>query len=79
MNQGALSFNDNTKTMFNQLIKSYSFLESGKYSRIVLELDSDTESDYTNEVVKNIRKETKSFYQDALLVGNTINAKDLKS
>ena len=78
-NKDSLQFDVATKLRFAKLVNTFSFLESDDYSRVILELDSDTESDYTDEIVENVRKETKEYYQDALLVGNTINANDLKS
>jgi len=77
-NIGSLSVDSNTIVTVSKLMKSYSFLESNNYSRIVLELNSDTESDYTNEVIDSIRKETNNYYSDSLLVGSSINANDLK-
>lgn len=78
-NKDSLQVDIATKLKFAKLINTFSFLESDEYSRVILELDSDTESDYTNEVVESIRKETNNYYQDVLLVGNTINANDLKA
>ncbi len=78
-NNDSLSFDTGTKLSFVKLIKTFSFLESSDYSRIILELNSETESEYTNEVVEAIRKETNNYYKDILVVGTTINANDLKS
>ncbi|MBO4600677.1 MAG: MMPL family transporter [Bacilli bacterium] len=64
---------------YGKKFESYSFLESSNYSRIILSLDSNVESSNTLKIVKNIREVTNKYYSNSLLVGNSINAYDLKS
>lgn len=82
-NEAMLPIDDKTKlvinTYYDKLAESINFLESKNYSRVVLTLDSDIESKKTDNIIKNVRKETKKYYDNALLVGNSINARDLKS
>ena len=82
-NETILPIDESTKliinTYYDKLAESINFLESKNYSRVVLTLDSDIESKKTDNIIKNVRKETKKYYDNALLVGNSINARDLKS
>lgn len=59
--------------------QSMSLLESDEYTRFILNLDIESESDEINDVVKNIRNVSEKYYDDVILVGNSINAIDLES
>ena len=82
-NEALLPLDDNTKLLINsyydKLSASIGFLESDNYSRVVLTINTDIESNETDKIIKNIRKETNKYYDNVLLVGNSINARDLKS
>ena len=81
--QDELLIDNNTKLMINayanKLNESYNFLESEDYTRIVLNIDSDIESKDSDTIISNVRDEVKKYYDNALFVGNSINARDLKS
>lgn len=82
-NADKLPFDNATKLslaqMYHKNFGSYSFLESENYSRVILTLDSSVESSKTTSIIKDIREVTNKYYSKYLLVGNSINARDLKS
>lgn len=82
-NSTSLPFPANSKIdlaqKYGKIFKSISFLESNNYSRIILTLDAKVESNKTSKIIKNIRKTNAKYYNKSLLVGNSINARDLKS
>ena len=81
--QDMLPLDEQTKETINNYYKeletSINFLESKNYTRVVLNIDTEIEGKNTNKLIKKIRKETSKYYDDALFVGNSINAHDLKS
>lgn len=82
-NSDKLNIDANTKIEFikkyGKKFESFNFLESNNYSRIILTLDAEVESNKVNKIVKNIREVTNKYYSKSLLVGSSINAKDLRS
>ena len=54
-------------------------LESDEYTRILVDVKTEVESDEAFFTVQNIRDVANRYYDDVLLVGNTINAQDLKT
>ena len=75
--------NDSSKAemlaKYTKKFESYYFLESKNYSRIILSLDSEIESNKTTHIIKDVRNTTVKYFNKSLLVGNSINARDLKS
>lgn len=67
------------KVYYNSLNESKGLLESENYSRILLNLNVPIESEETYELIDEIRNISKDYYDDVILVGNTINAMDLES
>lgn len=61
------------------LTNSLSLLESENYSRIIVNIDRDIESKDIKNVINIIRLNVDKYYKNALLVGNSINAYDLKA
>ena len=82
-NTDKLGMNDSSKTemlaKYTKKFESYYFLESKNYSRIILSLDSEIESNKTTRIIKDVRNTTVKYFNKSLLVGNSINARDLKS
>ncbi len=81
--QDMLPLSEENKTLvnnyYNKLNESIHFLESDNYSRFVITLNTDIESKTTDKLIKKIRTNTNKYYSNALFVGNSINARDLKS
>lgn len=81
-NQSSLPIDDSAKQVINnyyQTIKeNLSFLESDDYSRMIISLNVKTESKEDIKTINEIKKTVKKYYPDSLLVGNSINARDLK-
>ena len=82
-NTDKLGMNDSSKAemlaKYTKKFESYYFLESKNYSRIILSLDSEIESNKTTRIIKDVRNTTVKYFNKSLLVGNSINARDLKS
>lgn len=82
-NSDKLAFDNKTKLelvkKYGKKFELYGFMESSNYSRLVLSIDSDIESVNASRIIKEIREVTNEYYSDFLLVGNSINAGDLKS
>ena len=82
-NTDKLGMNDSSKAemlaKYTKKFESYYFLESKNYSRIILSLDSEIESNKTTHIIKDVRNTTVKYFNKSLLVGNSINARDLKS
>lgn len=64
-------------TYYNILDESISLFESDSYSRIILNLDMPVEGVETYDFVETVRNTVERYYNDVVLVGNTINAMDL--
>lgn len=64
---------------YNTLNDSKILLESGEYSRFILNLGTFVEDEETYDLIEYIRSTTLEYYEDVILVGNTINAMDLES
>ena len=82
-NTDKLGMDNSSKTemlaKYTKKFESYYFLESKNYSRIILSLDSEIESNKTTHIIKDVRNTTVKYFNKSLLVGNSINARDLKS
>lgn len=63
---------------YNEILAKLSLLETDNYSRIVVDVKTDIESDEAFDTAENIRDIAKDYYDDVIMVGDTINAKDLK-
>lgn len=66
-------------TYYSKLNDSLHLLESDNYSRFILNLDGKVESETTYDLVDEIREISNDYYDDVILIGNTINALDLES
>ena len=64
---------------YNKINYSISLLESDNYSRFILKLNTEVEDKETSKLIDEIRKNSEQYYDDVILVGNSINAIDLKS
>ncbi|MBP3461284.1 MAG: MMPL family transporter [Bacilli bacterium] len=64
---------------YNKINDSISLLESDNYSRFILKLNTEVEDKETSKLIDEIRKNSEQYYDDVILVGNSINAIDLKS
>lgn len=82
-NQNNLPLNDEYKNLinnyYNQLNDSISFIESMNYTRFIVDIDTPIEAEETTILLKEIREVTNKYYNNFKLVGNSINAIDLKS
>ena len=82
-NTDKLGMDNSSKTevlaKYTKKFESYYFLESKNYSRIILSLDSEIESNKTTHIIKDVRNTAVKYFNKSLLVGNSINARDLKS
>ena len=63
---------------YDTISSKISLLESDHYSRIIVDVKTDVESDEAFLVADQLREVANRYYDDVLLVGDTINAKDLK-
>ena len=63
---------------YDTISSNISLLESDNYSRIVVDVKTDVESDEAFLVADQLREVADRYYDDVLLVGDTVNAKDLK-
>lgn len=61
------------------LTNSITLLESDDYSRFIINLNLPEEGEDTEKVILDIRKISEEYYDNVILVGNSINAIDLKS
>lgn len=81
-NKETLPLPENISTQINyyitELNESSSLLESTNYSRIIINLNLPIEGDNTNETITKIRETSNKYYDNVMLVGNSINAIDLK-
>lgn len=81
-NQNTIPLDDMVKQMINQYYETIndniSFLESKNYSRMIVSLNVKTESKEDIKTINEIKKIVKKHYSESLLVGNSINARDLK-
>ena len=78
-NKSLLPLDDQTKETIENYYKSISFLESKNYTRVVLTIDAETESEEALDIIENIRTKTKEYYENPLFIGNSVNSRDLKS
>lgn len=80
-NQDKLPLDEKIKlqvnTYFEELSSKSNMLESEKYTRILLDLDTPVESEETYELIDEIRETTEKHYDDVILIGSSINALDL--
>lgn len=63
---------------YQMLQSNISLLESEDYTRIIMNLQTEVEGEEAFLLTDEIRDITSEYYEDVLLVGDTINAKDLK-
>ena len=78
-NRSLLPIDNNIKETIENYYQSMSFLESKNYSRVILSINADIESNEALDIVEEIRLKAKEYYEEPLFIGNTINARDLKS
>ena len=65
--------------LYDTLKDAKAQLEGERYSRLVLNINGDTESDETYEVLDEIRKIASEYYpEEVILAGNSTNARDLE-
>lgn len=64
---------------YDTLSSKISLLESDNYTRFILNLDTQVEGVDTTKLIDEVRSISNSYYNDVTLVGNSINASDLKS
>ncbi len=78
-NRALLPIDKDTKQTIENYYTSVSFLESKNYSRAVLTLNAEIESENTYNLIEKIREKANDYYEDPLFIGNSINARDLRS
>ena len=62
---------------YTKLQESISLLESPNYSRMILELKVPSEGEDAYQLLESVRDTTSSYYDNVLLVGESVSAKDL--
>ncbi len=62
---------------YTKLQESISLLESPNYSRMILELKVPSEGEDAYQLLESVRDTTYSYYNNVLLVGESVSAKDL--
>lgn len=81
-NEDNLSLNSDLRFKLDvgyaKITDSIRLLESDNYSRFILTLDMPIESDKSKEVINKVRTITSKYYDDVILVGNTISSIDLE-
>ncbi|MBP5684729.1 MAG: MMPL family transporter, partial [Bacilli bacterium] len=78
-NRAFLPIDKDTVSLIESYYKSISFLESKDYTRAVLTIDAEIESDKALDLIEEIRTKTDEYYEEPLFIGNSINSRDLKS
>ena len=71
-------FSSQVDYYYQMLQSNISLLESEDYTRIIMNLQTEVEGEEAFLLTDEIRDITSEYYEDVLLVGDTINAKDLK-
>lgn len=85
LKSNALSLNLDQETLgklmnaYNTLGGSFSMLESDNYSRIIVNLDEEVESENAYKLVEKIEDTSKKYFDKVNFVSNSINVMDLKS
>ena len=64
---------------YNKIHSKINLLESEEYTRILVDVKTEVESEEAFHIADDIREVASHYYDDVLLVGNTINAQDLKT
>ena len=65
------------QTYYDALNLSSGLLESDDYSRFILELKTDVEGEETYALLDFVKDEAEKYYDDVLLVGESVSARDL--
>ena len=71
-------FSSQVDYYYQMLQSNIPLLESEDYTRIIMNLQTEVEGEEAFLLTDEIRDITSEYYEDVLLVGDTINAKDLK-
>lgn len=68
---------DDINELYDTLTDAKDQLESENYSRMVFTYTCDTESDEAYQMLRDIRSDVEKYYDDCLLVSDSVNSRDL--
>ncbi len=68
---------DDLNDMYDTLTEAKEQLESDNYSRIIFTYQCDIESDEAYQMLKDIRSDVEQYYDECLLVSDSVNSRDL--
>lgn len=68
---------DDLNELYDTLTDAKAQLESDDYSRMVFTYTCDVESDEAYQMLKDIRADVEKYYDDCLLVSDSVNSRDL--
>ncbi len=69
---------DDLNEMYDTLTDAKSQLESDNYSRIVFTYKCDVESDESYQLLKDVRADVEKYYDECVLVSDSVNSRDLR-
>lgn len=68
---------DDLNELYDTLTDAKAQLESDDYSRMVFTYTCDVESDEAYQMLKDVRSDVEKYYDDCLLVSDSVNSRDL--
>lgn len=68
---------DDLNELYDTLTDAKAQLESDDYSRMVFTYTCDVESDEAYQMLKDVRADVEKYYDDCLLVSDSVNSRDL--
>ncbi len=68
---------DNLNELYDTLTDAKAQLESDDYSRMVFTYTCDVESDEAYQMLKDVRSDVEKYYDDCLLISDSVNSRDL--
>ena len=68
---------DDLNDLYDQIIEAKDQLESDDYSRMVFTYTCDVESDEAYQMLKDVRADVERYYDECLLVSDSVNSRDL--
>lgn len=69
---------DDLNEMYDTLTDAKEQLESDNHSRIIFTYQCDIESDEAYQMLKDIRSDVEQYYDECLLVSDSVNSRDLR-
>ncbi len=68
---------DDLNELYDTLTDAKAQLESDDYSRMVFTYTCDVESDEAYQMLKDVRSDVEKYYDDCLLISDSVNSRDL--